>query len=186
MGCANPEGATGWNIARQCGLAGGLPISVSGVTINRFCSSGLQTIATAAQSIIAGQGDIYVAGGVEAISCTGQEMNQHMLFDPALKKSKPEIYWTMLQTAENVARQWQITRDMQDAFAPVIDGFDDVVANCGLLAEGFGVAMDENFMAIPFAADDIFAEAGEVGFGRDDLGMSFHRGSTSSNRSGAR
>ena len=84
MGCANPEGATGFNIARQCALAAGLPVSVSGMTVNRFCSSGLQTIALAAQRIIAGEGSVYVAGGVESISCVQQEMNQHMMIDPAL------------------------------------------------------------------------------------------------------
>ena len=116
MGCANPEGATGMNIARQIALRAGLPITVSGVTINRFCSSGLQTIAMAAQRIIAGEGDVYVAGGVESISCVQQEMNQHMLFDPALKDSKPEIYWSMLQTAENVAKRYDISRQRMDEY----------------------------------------------------------------------
>ena len=66
MGCANPEGATGWNVARQAALRAGLPISVSGATVNRFCSSGLQTIAMASQRIIAGEGDVYVAGAWRA------------------------------------------------------------------------------------------------------------------------
>src|SRR6478736_2296390 len=105
MGCANPEGATGMNIARQIALKAGLPVTVSGATVNRFCSSGLQTIAMAAQRIIAGEGDVYVAGGVESISCVQQEMNQHMLVDTALQAVKPEIYWSMLQTAENVAKR---------------------------------------------------------------------------------
>src|SRR5436190_14508170 len=74
MGCANPEGATGANIARQIALRAGLPITTSGVTVNRFCSSGLQTIALAAQRIVAGEGDIFVGGGVESISCVQQEM----------------------------------------------------------------------------------------------------------------
>ena len=116
MGCANPEGATGWNIARQCGLAGGLPVSVSGVTVNRFCSSGLQTIALAAQRIITGEGDVYVAGGVESISCVQQEMNMHMFMDPNLNKIKPEIYWNMLQTAENVAKRYGISREAMDEY----------------------------------------------------------------------
>jgi len=116
MGCANPEGATGWNIARQCALAAGLPITVSGMTINRFCSSGLQTIAMAAQRIIAGEGDTYVAGGVESISCVQQEMNMHMFQDPNLLKTKPEIYWPMLQTAEQVAKRYNISRDDMDAY----------------------------------------------------------------------
>ena len=116
MGCANPEGATGANIARQIALMADCPITVSGLTINRFCSSGLQTIALASQRVIAGEGEVYVAGGVESISCVQQEMNQHMLMDPALNKKKPEIYWNMLQTAEQVAKRYNIGRDVMDAY----------------------------------------------------------------------
>jgi acetyl-CoA C-acetyltransferase len=116
MGCATPEGATGANIARQIALKAGLPISVSGLTVNRFCSSGLQTIALAAQRIIAGEGQIYVAGGVESISCVQQEMNQHMLQDLSLAKVKPEIYWSMLQTAEQVAKRYNISRERMDEY----------------------------------------------------------------------
>ena len=116
MGCANPEGATGANIARQVVLRAGLPITTSGMTVNRFCSSGLQTIALAAQRIIAGEGDIYVAGGVESISCVQQEMNTHMLADPWLVKNKPEIYWNMLQTAEQVAKRYGISRETMDEY----------------------------------------------------------------------
>ena len=116
MGCATPEGATGSNIARQIALRAGMPITVSGMTINRFCSSGLQTIATAAQRIIAGEADVYVAGGVESISCVQQEANTHMLRDDWLVKNKPEIYWNMLQTAEQVAKRYNISRDRMDEY----------------------------------------------------------------------
>ncbi|WP_213958676.1 MULTISPECIES: acetyl-CoA C-acyltransferase [unclassified Variovorax] len=116
MGCATPEGATGGNIARQIALRAGLPITTSGMTINRFCSSGLQTIATAAQRIIAGEGDVYVAGGVESISCVQNEANRHMGTDPWLVKHKPEIYWNMLQTAENVAKRYNIGREAMDEY----------------------------------------------------------------------
>ena len=116
MGCANPEGATGANIARQIALRAGLPITTSGMTVNRFCSSGLQTIAMAAQRVIAGEGDVYVAGGVESISCVQQEMNTHMLADPWLVANKPEIYWNMLQTAEQVAKRYNISRDAMDEY----------------------------------------------------------------------
>src|SRR3569832_1569286 len=116
MGCANPEGATGANIARQIALMADLPITVSGMTVNRFCSSGLQTIALASQRVIAGEGDVFVAGGVESISCVQQEMNTHMLRDLALDKKKPESYWSMLQTAEQVAKRYEISRDRMDEY----------------------------------------------------------------------
>ncbi|MEY3461103.1 MAG: hypothetical protein RLZZ03_756 [Pseudomonadota bacterium] len=116
MGCATPEGATGANIARQVALRAGCPVTVSGMTVNRFCSSGLQTIALAAQRVIAGEADIYVAGGVESISCVQQEMNTHMLADSWLAKNKPEIYWNMLQTAEQVAKRYGISRERMDAY----------------------------------------------------------------------
>ncbi|WP_321849144.1 acetyl-CoA C-acyltransferase [Burkholderia diffusa] len=116
MGCANPEGATGANIARQIALRAGLPVSVPGMTVNRFCSSGLQTIALAAQRIIAGEGDVYVAGGVESISCVQNEMNRHMIQEGWLVEHKPEIYWNMLQTAENVAKRYGISKERQDEY----------------------------------------------------------------------
>ena len=116
IGCATPEGATGSNIARQIALRAGLPITVGGVTVNRFCSSGLQTIAMAAQRIIAGEGDAYVAGGVESISCVQQEANHHMIADAWLAQNKPEIYWNMLQTAENVAKRYHIPKERMDEY----------------------------------------------------------------------
>jgi acetyl-CoA C-acetyltransferase len=116
MGCANPEGTTGANVARQIALAAGCPVSVPGMTVNRFCSAGLQTVASASQRVLAGEGDIYVAGGVESISCVQQEMNHHMMRDPALLATKPEIYWSMLQTAEQVAKRYNIPREVQDQY----------------------------------------------------------------------
>jgi acetyl-CoA C-acetyltransferase len=116
MGCANPEGATGQNIARQIALQAGLPVTVSGMTVNRFCSSGLQTVALAAQRIIAGEAEVFVAGGVESISCVQNEMNTHFVHDPSLVEKKPEIYWSMLQTAEQVASRYKISREDQDHY----------------------------------------------------------------------
>ncbi len=116
MGCANPEGATGQNIARQIAIRAGLPVSVSGATVNRFCSSGLQTVMLAAQRILAGEADIFVAGGVESISCVQNEMNKHMVQESWLMEHKPEIYWPMLQTAETVAKRYKISREVQDRF----------------------------------------------------------------------
>ena len=116
MGCAYPEGATGNNIARQIALRAGLPVSVAGLTVNRFCSSGLQTIALAAQRVIVGEGDVYVAGGLESISCVQLEVNMHMVYDSWLKKNKPAIYHSMLQTAETVATRYAISRERQDEY----------------------------------------------------------------------
>jgi acetyl-CoA C-acetyltransferase len=116
MGCATPEGATGANIARQIALRAGLPVSSAGVTINRFCSSGLQSIAMAAHRVIVDQVPVLVAGGVESISCVGPHMNAHMLKDPSLAQIKPEIYWNMLQTAEQVAKRYLISKERQDAY----------------------------------------------------------------------
>ena len=164
MGCANPEGATGANIARQIALKAGLPVSVSGLTVNRFCSSGLQTIALAAQRIMAGEGQVYVAGGVESISCVQQEMNMHMLKDPSLDQSKPEIYWSMLQTAEQVAKRYKIGRDRMDEYgaasqqkacaAAAAGKFDEEIAaitvtagvydkTLGLISKQLSVSRDE-------------------------------------------
>ena len=117
MGCANPEGATGFNIARQIALRAGCPVSTAGMTVNRFCSSGLQTIALAAQRIMTGEGEVYVAGGVESISCVQNDrMNLFMAKESWLEQHKPAIYWTMLQTAEQVAKRYDIPREAQDRY----------------------------------------------------------------------
>ena len=116
LGCANPEGATGWDIARQAALRAGMPVSVSGMTVNRFCSSGLQTVALAAQRIMTGEAECFVAGGVESISCVQNQMNTFMFQDEWLAANKPAVYWPMLQTAENVAARYKIGREAQDRF----------------------------------------------------------------------
>ena len=116
MGCAYPEGATGLNIARQIAIRAGMPTTVAGLTVNRFCSSGLQAIAHAAQRIMSGEGEIYVAGGVESISGVQQDMNKKMIHDPWIQEHKPTLYWPMLQTAENVASRYGITRDRMDEY----------------------------------------------------------------------
>ncbi|MEN8891875.1 acetyl-CoA C-acyltransferase [Planktotalea arctica] len=113
MGCATPEGATGGNIARQIALRAGLPVTVCGATVNRFCSSGLQTIAMAAQSIQNGSGPM-VAGGVESISLTGNHrVPSH---DPWIAEHKPAIYMSMIETADIVAERYGISREDQDAY----------------------------------------------------------------------
>src|SRR5712664_2265532 len=116
IGCANPEGATGRNIARQIALRAGCPVTTAGMTVNRFCSSGLQTIAIASQRVMTGEGEIYAAGGVESISCVQNEMNKHMLNEDWIVANKPELYWPMLQTAEYVAKTYGISREQQDQY----------------------------------------------------------------------
>jgi len=134
MGCAFPEGATGSNIARQIALRAGCPVTVSGMTVNRFCSSGLQTIALASQRILSGEGSVYVAGGVESISCVQQECNTHMLRDPELMKTKPEVYLSMLETAEIVAKRYGITRQAMDEFGAASQQKAAAALQAGLFA----------------------------------------------------
>ena len=116
MGCSLTEGATGQNIARQIVLRAGFPVGVSGLTVSRMCASGLQTIALASQRVMSGEGDIYIAGGVESISCVQADINMHMISDPWLRENKPDIYMLMLQTAETVAKRYNISRERQDAY----------------------------------------------------------------------
>ena len=116
MGCATPEGATGGNIARQIAIRAGLPVTVSGMTVNRFCSSGLQTVALAAQRVLAGEGSIFIAGGVESISLVQNEANKFHAQDEWIHRHKPEIYWPMLQTAEYVSKKYGISREDQDRY----------------------------------------------------------------------
>ncbi len=116
LGGSLSEGTTGGNIARVAALRAGLPVTTAGVTINRFCSSGLQAIAMAAQRVIVDQVPVMVAGGVESISCVQNEVNRHMRVDPEMMARKPEIYWTMLQTAEQVAKRYGISKQAQDEY----------------------------------------------------------------------
>ena len=116
MGGSLSEGTTGGNVARQIALRAGLPVTTAGATINRFCSSGLQAIAMAAHRVIVDQVPVMVAGGVESISCVQNETNRHMRMDPWLQEHKPEIYWPMLQTAEQVARRYNISKELQDEY----------------------------------------------------------------------
>lgn len=116
LGCAFPEAEQGMNVARIATLRAGLPESVTGQTVNRFCSSGLQSIATAAQQIMAGMGDVIIAGGVESMSMVPMIGNKFVA-NPALAADYPGVYLGMGLTAENVARTYEVTRGEQDAFA---------------------------------------------------------------------
>jgi acetyl-CoA C-acetyltransferase len=116
MGGSLAEGTTGGNVARAIALRAGLPVTVGGVSVNRFCSSGLQTIAMAAQRVMVEGCTAIVAGGVESISCVQNETNTHMRRDPWLVEHKPELYWSMLQTAETVAKRYNISKLAQDEY----------------------------------------------------------------------
>lgn len=116
MGATNLEGTQGGNIARGIALRAGLPVTTAGLSINRFCSSGLQSIALAAQRVMTEQIPVLVAGGVESISCIQNEINMHMRRDPWLLEHKPDLYLNMLQTAETVASRYNISKDDQDAY----------------------------------------------------------------------
>ncbi|HUA26459.1 MAG TPA: acetyl-CoA C-acyltransferase [Steroidobacteraceae bacterium] len=116
MGSTFGEGTTGGNVARAIALRAGLPVTTAGLSINRFCSSGLQAIALAAQRIMAEEASVMVAGGLESISCVQNEANTHMRADPWILEHKPTLYWSMLQTAETVAKRYQISRQAQDEY----------------------------------------------------------------------
>lgn len=116
MGCAVPEAEQGLNVARLALLRAGLPIEVPGQTINRFCSSGLQTVALAAQQIMSGMGEVIVAGGVETMSLIPM-LGHHFAPNPEMAEVTPDVYLGMGLTAENVARRYGISREDQDAFA---------------------------------------------------------------------
>jgi acetyl-CoA C-acetyltransferase len=118
LGCAMPEGATGHNIARQAALRAGLPVTTAGVTVNRFCSSGMQAIAMAAHRVMVDQVPVMVAGGLESISLVQNEhMNLHRFREAWLEEHKPEIYVSMIETAEVVAKRYYIPRERQDEYA---------------------------------------------------------------------
>jgi acetyl-CoA C-acetyltransferase len=120
MGCALPEGATGSNIARQSAIRAGLKVTTAGVTVNRFCSSGMQAIAMAAHRVLVDRVPVMVAGGLESISLVQTEhMNLHRFREGWLEDHKPEIYMSMIETAEVVAQRYDIARETQDAYALV-------------------------------------------------------------------
>ncbi len=117
LGAAFLEGATGNNIARQSALRAGCPVTVPGMSLDRKCSSGLQSIALAAQRVMAGEGDVFVAGGLESVSLVQNQANKHRARDGWISEHKPELYWSMIATADNVAQRYKVSRDAQDAYA---------------------------------------------------------------------
>ena len=117
FGCGFPEGATGHNVARQCALKGGLPVTAGGTTINRFCSSGLQAISIAAQRVVMDHVPVAVAGGVESISLIQPNMNTNNYKEDGLLQEKPELWMPMIETADNVGHRYGVSRESQDEYA---------------------------------------------------------------------
>ncbi|HUB84708.1 MAG TPA: hypothetical protein VL971_03375, partial [Rhizomicrobium sp.] len=118
MGCAQPEGATGMNVARNAAIWAGCPVSTGGVTINRFCSSGLQAIAMAAQQIITEGTPVAVGSGVESISLVQMGgMNLKNITEEHLMKVKPALWMSMIETAEVVSARYGVDRERQDQYA---------------------------------------------------------------------
>ncbi len=119
IGCGLPEGATGHNVARLSAIRAGLPVTTSGTTINRFCSSGMQAISVAAQRVMADKVPVMVAGGVESISLVQNNLNQEHFTEEWLMQNKPELWMSMIDTAEVVAKRYGVDREAQDAYALV-------------------------------------------------------------------
>ena len=117
FGCGQPEAATGHNIGRNVAIAGGCPVTVPGTTINRFCSSGLQSIAVAAQRIIVDGVKVTIGGGVESISMTQTNMNMKHLVEPELQKVGPALWMPMINTADIVAERYNVSREAQDEYS---------------------------------------------------------------------
>jgi acetyl-CoA C-acetyltransferase len=117
MGCGTPEGATGMNIARQAAIRAGCPVSTSGVTVNRFCSSGLQTISMAAQRVLVDKVPVAIGAGLESISLTQGNTNRYRLVNDWIMEHKPGIYHSMIQTADTVAARYGVSREKQDEYS---------------------------------------------------------------------
>ncbi len=150
IGCAMPEAEQGLNLARIALLRAGLPIEVPGQTVNRFCSSGLQSIAIAAQQIMAGQADVVIAGGAESMSHVPMS-GFHYSPDPATAELTPDVYLGMGLTAENVAKRWEVSREEQDAFA--LRSHQRALA-----AIDAGLFKDE---IVPIEVENVWVEAGK-------------------------
>ena len=119
LGCGYPEGATGKNIARLSAIRAGLPVTTAATTINRFCSSGMQAIAVAAQRVIVDKAPVVVAGGIESVSLVQPNLNRDHLEEEWLMTNKPSLWMSMIDTADTVAERYQVTRETQDEYALV-------------------------------------------------------------------
>lgn len=157
MGCAMPQGTTGYNIGRLAALAAGLPVEVSGMTLDRQCSSGLMAVATAAKQVIVDKAPVVVAGGVESISLVqNQNYNLHRAQDPQLLASHPDAYMPMLKTAEVVAERYNISREQQDEY-----GLQSQQRTAAAQSEG---RLDEEIVPITATKAVTNRETGEISY----------------------
>ena len=117
VGCANPEGATGTNVGRNAALWAGCPVTTAGATVNRFCSSGLQTVAMAAQACMVNGVPVAVGGGVEQISLVQPHMNRTHITEESLLERHPDLWMAMIDTADTVAGRYGVTRELQDEYS---------------------------------------------------------------------
>lgn len=147
IGCANPEGAAGNNLGRVAALRAGLGVETPGMTVNRFCASGLQALAIGAQRIMTGELEAVVAGGAESISLVQRYMNARTVLDPRLLEQEPDIYMGMLDTAEVVAQRYDISRERQDAYAEESQRRTARAVAAGLLTEEI-VDVDVEFLEV--------------------------------------
>ncbi len=153
LGCGLPEGATGWNVARMATIRAGLPVATSAMTINRFCSSGMQAIAFAAQRVINDRVPIAVAGGVESISLVQNNLNTHHLTEEWLMKNKPELYLKMIETADIVAARYEVSREAQDEYALVSEQRTAAAQEAG--------RFDDEIVPLPSIKEVVDKENGE-------------------------
>jgi len=153
LGCGLPEGATGWNVARMAAIRAGLPVATSAMTINRFCSSGMQAIAFAAQRVISDRVPIVVAGGVESISLVQNNLNTHHLTEEWLMKHKPELYLQMIETADIVAARYAVGREAQDEYALLSEQRTAAAQEAG--------RFDDEIVPLPSTKEVVDKETGE-------------------------
>ncbi|MCH7929331.1 MAG: acetyl-CoA C-acyltransferase [Proteobacteria bacterium] len=154
IGCAMPEGATGKNIARLSAIRAGLPVTTAATTINRFCASGLQAIAVAAQRVMIDKVPVMVAGGLESISLVQKNLNQHGFTEESLMRSKPELWMPMIETADIVAERYAISREAQDEYALISEQRTAAAQDAG--------RFDDEIVPLPTVKQVVDKETGET------------------------
>ena len=162
MGCAMQQGTQGFNVARQCAIRAGLPVEVSGMTMDRQCSSGLMSIATAAKQVVVDKAPVVVAGGIDSISLVqNDKMNGFRAPDPWIKENKPALHMPMIDTAEVVAKRYGVTREQQDEY-----GLQSQRRTAAGQEAG---AFDDEIIAMKATKMILDKATGDIGFGEVEL-----------------